>query len=118
MNTESLWSKVLGRVVPKNVKRNFVLVAVFVELERERGVDEPRLSDLNAQMHLVEDVDILNRLADLAKVMFQFKSCPVDTHSVTENCSKVMSWLPVWLRYGERDKIFHDLAEMTVSHIR
>lgn len=118
MNTESLWSRFLGQVVPQGVKRKLVLVTVFVELEKERGIDQPRLSDLNAQMHLVEDEDILNRLADLAKVLFLGRHCPVDKDSITENCSKVMSWLPQWLKYGEREKMFHDLAELNVSHIR
>lgn len=116
MNVETVWSKMIGRVVPKGVKRKLVLVAVFVELEKERGRDEPRLADLNAQMHLVEDESILARMADVTRLLFRTVPVKPDA-SVSENCTEVMRWLPGWLRYGERDKIFNDLAELNVSHI-
>lgn len=118
MNAETLWSKLLGHVVPTGVKRKLVLVAVFVELEKVRGMDEPRLAGLNAQMHLVDDETILRRLADLAGLLFMNKPSPVSKEaSVVENCSEVMRWMPAWLRYGERDKMITDVAEVTVSHI-
>lgn len=118
MINETFWSKFLGRVVPREVKRKLVLVAVFVELEKERGVDQPRLSDLNAQMRLVDNEDILTRFADLARLLFKSQACPVKKDaSINDNCSELMRWLPSWVRYGERDKMFNDIAEITVSHI-
>lgn len=119
MKAENLWSRLLGRVVPTEVKRKLVLVAVFVELEKERGMDRPRLSDLNAQMHLVEDVNILDKLAEVANLLFAPRACPISKDvGVVENCSQIMCWMPSWLRYGKDDRIFSDLAEVASSYIK
>lgn len=119
MKAEKLWSRLLGQVLPTEVKRKLVLVAVFVELEKERGMDHPRLSDLNDQMHLVEDVSILDKLADVAGLLFAPKACPISREAgVVENCSQIMCWMPNWLRYGNDNRIFSDLAEVATSHIK
>lgn len=118
MTTESLFNKLLGRAIPKGVKRKMVLVAVFIELERGRGEEHPRLEDLNAQMHLVDDETILHRMADLVGVILRLHSCPVKTSAgILENCASVIHWLPSWLQYGERNEIMSDLAELTVCNI-
>jgi hypothetical protein len=118
MATETLWTKLLRLIVPKGVKRTLVLITVFCELEKVRGKESPRLTSLNAQMHLFDDDMILERMADLSSVIFQSApACPISPNaSVMDNCAELLCWLPNWLAYGDRDVMVHDLAEVTVSN--
>lgn len=120
MTTATLKDKVLARTIPKGIKRMMVLVAVFLQLERQRGEEHPRLEDLNAQMHLVDDVTILDRMADLVGVLLKTNSLSVSVckeAGILENCSNVIRSLPLWLCYDEKNVIIQDLAELTVCNI-
>lgn len=115
-----LFDKLLAVTIPKGIKRMMVLVAVFLQLERQRGEENPRLEDLNEQMHLVDDVAILDRMADLVGVLFKNDSLdlPLCCESgILENCTALTRSLPHWLKYDDRTVIIQDIAELTVCNV-
>lgn len=119
MTTENISSKLLGRAIPKGIKRMMVLVTVFVQMEKNRGTAHPRLEDLNAGLHLAHDDTVLHRMADLSDVIFRSKACPISqNNNIVENCSQVVDWLPGWLRYADRREIITDLARVTTCHLQ
>lgn len=121
MTTVNIWDRFLSFAIPKGIQRKMVLVAVFLELEHKRGEEHPRLEDLNAQMHLVDDVTILDRMADLIGVLTRTDALQLSISpeaGIMENCTNVISSLPAWLQYNDRNVIIQDLAELAVCSVR
>ena len=97
-------------LLPKTVKRTFFMVSVFLSLERSRGMDEPRLEELNERLSIMHDKSTLSKVADMARVYL--KGCPVCAEDgVSKVAQEAVRWAPAWMDYGHQ-RMMRDVSRV------
>lgn len=107
-------------VLPDLIKRKIVMVASFCEVERLRGVAEPRVDQLNEVLDIVDTKSLLYCIRDLAiPLSNEYFTCKDEPcwSDMAQMCLHLARRVPPFLRYDEQDKMVADIAKVVAFSI-
>ena len=108
-----------ARFFPKGMKRKIVMIAAFCEIERKRGVKNPRICKLNRALKLTQTDQLLFGIRDVATPLSETFLCDEkdDVCDVAAVCNSLTDSVPEYLIYDTRENIISDIAKVMVCNL-